>query len=86
MAYLNPERKFNLMLYILLLIFVGMSEYHGIKVVKKEGIANTFEVTLSDLSPLVIASNYKGAHIEDVVLNAILTAQVKAHDHVMNTL
>jgi len=60
-----------------------MSEYLGIKVIKKEGTENTFEVTINEKSPLKVIPNNKGVSIEDTILYILNTAQQNAHDQLM---
>lgn len=63
----------------------SMSDYLSIKVEKKEGTDNTFEITIHENSPLKFIPAYKGVSTEDTLLNIIHTAQQKAHDHIINT-
>lgn len=62
-----------------------MSDYLSIKVGRKEGTDNTFEITIDEMSPLKLIPAYKGVSTEDTLLNIIHTAQQKAHDHIINT-
>lgn len=60
-----------------------MSENQGIKVIKKEGTENTFEITLPKTSPLIIVPNYMGRSIEDTLLLILNNSQQNAHDVIM---
>ena len=62
-----------------------MSDYLSIKVERKEGTDNTFEITINEKSPLKFIPAYKDVSTEDTLLNIIYTAQQKAHDHIINT-
>jgi hypothetical protein len=58
-------------------MFNIMSEYLGIKVVQKEGTENTFEVTISEKSPINTISKYKRIRTEDLILQIISAADEK---------
>jgi hypothetical protein len=63
-----------------------MSEYLGIKVVKKEGTKNTFEVTIPELSPFNTIPDYTGESVEDMLLQTLANHQAALRDHIKSYL
>lgn len=62
-----------------------MSDYLGIKVVKKEGTENVFDVTISERSPFKVISDHTGGTVEDMLLCILLNSQEKLHTHIKST-
>jgi hypothetical protein len=60
-----------------------MSEYLGIKVVKKEGTDNTFEVTTSEGVPFDSIAGYRKVSTEDIILYALVSSYGRLHNDFM---